>query len=116
MMIAPKIHVSRHPTTRPPERVRAVFVEPFQIPFELGFEPVLEVVTILKTTRAESDLLLLAHPSDQLQLTFVLCAVLTFPVLIVPFPAEFLVCRPIFTLTINALKIARQRAFKHLGV
>jgi len=63
-MIAPKIHVSRHPTTRPPERVRAVLVELFQIPFELGFEPIFEVVTILKATRAESDLLLLAHPSS----------------------------------------------------
>jgi len=116
MMIAPKIHVPRHPTTRPPERVRTVFVEPFQIPFELGFEPILEVVTILKATRAESDLLLLAHPSDQLQLTFVFCAVLTFPVLIVPFPAEFLVCRPVFTLAINALRTARQRTFNHLDV
>ena len=115
-MIAPKIHVSRHPTTRPSERMGAVFVEPFQIPFELGFEPILEVVTILKATRAESDLLLLAHPSDQLQLTFVFCAVLAFTVLIVPFSAEFLVCRPIFTLAINTLRTACQRKFNHLYV
>jgi hypothetical protein len=66
MMIAPKIHITRHPTTRPPERVRAVLVEFLQIPFELGLESVLEVIAVLKARRAESDLILLAHPSDQL--------------------------------------------------
>ena len=104
MMITPKVHVPCHPTTRPSERVRAVLVESRQVPFKLGLERFLEVITLLKATRAEADLLLLAHPSDQLQLAFMFRAVLAFTVLIVPFPAEFIVCRPISPLAIDALE------------
>lgn len=107
-MIAPKGHIPRHPTTRPPERMRTVLVESLQIPFKLGLEAVLEVIALLKATRPESGLLLLAHPSNQLQLTFVFRAVLAFTVLIVPFPTEFFVRRPIFLLTIDALRTAHQ--------
>jgi len=85
-MITPEVHVSRHPTTRPSERLRAVLVKSFQIPFILGLESFLEVIALLEATCAESELLLLAHPSDQLQLTFVFRAVLAFAVLIVPSP------------------------------
>ena len=111
MMITPIIHVSRHPTTRPSESVRAVLIELFQIPFELGLECLLEVVALLETTCTEANLFLLAHPSDQLQLSFVFCAVLAFAVLIVPVPAELLVCRPILQLAIDALKMMRWRRY-----
>lgn len=111
MMITPIIHVSRHPTTRPSESVRAVLIELFQIPFEFSLECLLEVIALLETTCAEPNLFLLAHPSDQLQLSFVFCAVLAFAVLIVPVPAELLVCRPILQLAIDALKMMRWRRY-----
>jgi len=111
-MITSIIHVSRHPTARPPESVRTVLVEFCKIPFELRLEPLLEVIAFLKITRPKADLFLLAHPSDQLQLTFVLSAILAFTVLVVPVSAEFLVCRPILLLTIDALQaMGRQRRY-----
>lgn len=102
-MITPVKHVSRHPTTRPPERMRTVLVELGQVP----------VIAILKATCAPpscapSRFFFLAYPSDQFQLAFVFRAVLAFTVLLVPFPAEFLVSRPIFPLAFHAFKTARQ--------
>ena len=109
MMIAPVIHVSWHPTARPSESVGAVRVEFRKIPFELRLEPLLEVITLLKTACAKADLFLLAHPSDQLQLTFMFRAILAFTVLVVPVSAEFLVCRPILLLTIDPLEVIRRQ-------
>ena len=104
-MIASKMHVPRHPATRPPEGMRPVLVEPFHVPFKLSLKRLLEVITLLEATRAKADVesLILAHPSYQLQLALVLCAILAFTVLFVPIPTKFLVCGPILPLTFNAL-------------
>jgi len=84
----------------------AVLVESRQIPFELRLKLSLEVVALLEATCAEADLFLLAHPSDQFQLTFVFRAILAFTALLVPFPAEFLVYRPIFPLALDTFESA----------
>ena len=88
--------------------MRAVLVEPRQVPLKLGLEPLLEVIAFLKKTRAPSDSLFFAYPSDQFQLTFVFCAVFAFTILFVPSSAEFFVRRPIFPLAFNAFKTVRQ--------
>ena len=112
MMIAPVMIASRYPATRPSESLRTVLVEPLQIPLELSLERLLEVIALVKPARAKADLFLFAHPSDQLQLTFVLSAILAFTVPVVPVSAEFLVCRPILLLTIDALQaMGRQRRY-----
>jgi len=115
MMIAPVMIASRYPATRPSESLRTVLVEPLQIPLELSLERLLEVIALVKPARAKADLFLLAHPSNQLQLPFVFCAVSAFAVLIIPVPAEFPVRRPILPLTINPSRITRrQRRYNDL--
>lgn len=112
-MITSEVHVPRHPATRPPEGVRTLLVEHFRTPLQHSLKPLLEVITLLEATRAKTDLLLLAHPSDQLQLTFVFCAILAFAILIIPVPTEFSVCRPIFLLTIDASRLRRYGRYNH---
>jgi len=102
MMIASVIHISRCSTTRPSECLRAVLVELFQVPLELGFECLLQVIALVKEACTKTNAFLLTHPSNQLQLTFVLQAISAFTVLIVPVAAEFFMRRPIFLLTIDA--------------
>ena len=111
MMITPIIHIPCHPTAGPSESVWAFVVELCKTSFKLGLKPLLQVITFLETTGAKASLFRLAHPSDQLQLPFVFCAVLAFAVLIVPVPAELLVCRPILQLAIDALKMMRWRRY-----
>ena len=109
MVIAPVIHVSHHPTTCPPESVWAVFVEFFQVSLEPGLKCLLEIIALLKVTRAKTNVFLLTHPSNQLQLSFVFRTISASAVLIVPIPAEFLVCRPILPLAIDAFKTTRRQ-------
>lgn len=101
MMITPVLHISRCSTARPSESLRAVLVEPFQVPLELRLERLFEFIALVKEACTKADTFFLAKPSDQLQLTFVFRAILTFTVLIVPVPAEFFMYRPIRLLAID---------------
>jgi len=104
MMIAPIIHISRCSTARPSERLRTVLVELCQVSLKLGLECLLQVIAFVKEASTKPDIFLLAHPSDQLKLTFMFHAILAFTVLIVPVPTEFFMCRPILPLAIDASK------------
>ena len=90
MMIAPVIHISRCSTARPSECMWAILVELFQVSLKFGLECFLQVIALVKEACTEADTFLLAHPSDQLQLTFVFHAILHLRCLSYQSPQSFL--------------------------
>ena len=92
-MIAPVVHGSVRPATRPPEGLRPIVKQLYLITSKLCLKFTTKVVRFVCETIPPSRLFGLTGPGDEFEFALVEMSVLAFPMLIVPHPSRYCRCR-----------------------